>query len=83
MAQVILLIKVFVEDPEKFDDVKKKVELLAPDRLEEEPIGFGVKVLKVTKVIPDEGGKQEEFEAQLSGIEGVRDIEIMMATRSL
>lgn len=83
MGEVILLIKVFVDDPEKFEDIKKRIELLKPDKMEDEPIGFGVKALKVTKVIPDEGGKQEEFEAQLRGVEGVRDIEVMMATRSL
>ncbi len=83
MGDVILLYKVFVEDPEKFDDVKKRVELLTPDRLEEELIGFGVKNMKLTKVVPDEGGKQEEFEAKLLGIDGVKDIELILATRSL
>jgi translation elongation factor EF-1beta len=59
------------------------VGLLTPDRLEEEPIGFGIKSLKVTKIIPDEGGAQEEFENQLRGIDGIRDIEVVMASRSM
>ncbi len=83
MGDVILLYKVFVEDPEKFGDVKKKLELLTPDKMEEEEIGFGVKNIKLTKVVPDEGGKQEEFEAKLMGVEGVKDIELVLATRSL
>ncbi len=83
MGDVIILYKVFVEDPEKFEDVKKRIELLTPDKMEDEEIGFGIKSIKLTKVVPDEGGKQEEFEAKLLGIEGVRDIELILATRSL
>lgn len=83
MGDVIILYKVFVEDPEKFEDVKKRIELLTPDKMEDEEIGFGIKSIKLTKVVPDEGGAQEEFEAKLLGIEGVRDIELILATRSL
>ena len=40
MGDVIILYKVFVEDPEKFEDVKKRIELLTPDKMEDEEIGF-------------------------------------------
>ncbi len=83
MGDVILVYKVLPSDPAKFDSVRAALEKLAPKRLEEEPIGFGLKALKFTTMVPDESGKQEELEGKITGISGVGDLELLHFSRSM
>lgn len=83
MGKVICVYRIMPGAPEKFDDVKKSLEELKPERLEEEPIAFGLKALKFTKVIPDESGTQDELENKLEAIDGVENIETLTVSRSL
>jgi elongation factor 1-beta len=83
MGDVILVYKVLPEDPARFGDVKAGLEKLGPKRIEEEPIGFGVTALKFTAMVPDEGGKQEELEEQINGIDGVGEVELVHFSRSM
>lgn len=43
--------------------------------IKEEPIGFGLKAMKILILVPDEGGLIEEIEQQLSKLKGVRTAE--------
>lgn len=83
MGKVICVYRIMPSAPEKFDNVKKSLEELKPERLEEEPIAFGLKALKFTKVIPDESGTQDELENKLESIDGVENIETLTVSRSL
>ena len=84
MGDVILVIRVLPDSVENIEKVKAGLEALEPNRLEEEPIAFGMKAFKFTKIIPDEGGNvQEELENKISSIEGVSEQEVLMASRSL
>lgn len=82
MGDVILVFRIMPK-PDLFDRVKAEIEALKPDRLEEEPIAFGLKALKLTKVVPDESGGVEAFEKQLESIDGIDSVENVMTTRSL
>ena len=83
MGEVILVLKVMPKSPDVLESLKEELQKLEPNRLEEEPIGFGVSALKFTKVVPDEGGAQEKLEESIRAIEGVGDVEVVMASRAL
>ena len=83
MGEVILVYRVLPTGPDHFDSVKAGLEKLGPKRLEEEPIGFGLKALKMTVIVPDEGGSQEELEQKISAIKGVGDMTLEHFSRSM
>ncbi len=83
VGQVICIYRVLPENPEDFEAVKKAVEAMKPQRLEEEPIAFGLKALLVTVLIPEIEGKVDEFEQKLSSVKGVKSIECIKVSRSL
>jgi len=83
MGDVIIVYKILPASPEKFGHVKAGLENLNPKRLEEEPIGFGLSALKFTTIIPDAGGKQDELEEKIRSIDGVGEIEVLRASRSM
>lgn len=83
MGEVICVYRILPSSPEKFDSMKKALEELNPERIEEEPIAFGLKAIKLTKVIPDGPGEQDELEKKIESIDGVDNIETIMVSRSL
>lgn len=83
MGEVICVFRIMPKSPERFEEIKKALEELKPERLEEEPIAFGLKALKFTKVIPDESGTQDELENKLESIDGIQSVETLTVSRSL
>jgi elongation factor 1-beta len=83
MGDVICVFRIMPESPEVFDQVKKSLEKLKPQRIEEEPIAFGLRALKFTKIIPDRAGTQDELENKLESIKGVNNVETLMVSRSM
>jgi len=83
MGDVICVFRIMPESQEKFDEMKKSLEELKPQKLEEEPIAFGLKALRFTKVIPDEGGYLDDLENKLRSIKSVKNIETLTVSRSL
>ncbi|RLI98367.1 MAG: elongation factor 1-beta, partial [Candidatus Aenigmatarchaeota archaeon] len=53
MGDVIAVFRILPGSPDGFDNVKSAVEALGPTRLEEEPLAFGLKAIKVTFIVPD------------------------------
>jgi elongation factor 1-beta len=82
MGSVIVVFRI-IPKPEQFDKVKAVLEGMKPERLEEEPIAFGLKALKFTKLVPDSAGSVEKLEKKLESVEGVSSIENVMTSRSL
>jgi elongation factor 1-beta len=83
MGDVIVVFRVIPESMDFFEDVKKGLEALKPQRLEEEPIAYGLKAWKFTKLIPDEEGKLPELEEKIANIEHVQSSETITVSRSL
>jgi len=83
MGQVIAVFRVLPDSPGSFGKVRKQVEELKPAKLEEEPIAFGLKAIKATFLIPDEGGVMDEMENKLNAIEGTQSVETLQVSRSL
>jgi len=53
------------------------------DRINREPIAFGLVALNVIKIIPDAGGVIDEIEGRLKKIEGVGEVEVTGVTKTL
>ena len=83
MGDVIIVLKIMPAEPGKLEQVKEGLQRLNPKRIEEEPIGFGLSAVKFTTIIPDAGGYQDELEESIRKIDGVGEIEVVQASRSL
>lgn len=83
MGDVIVVFKIIPSDMSLFQSVKKELIKLRPQRLEEEPIAFGLKAWKFTKIIPDEEGTLPALEEKLARIKGVQTVENTEISRSL
>jgi len=62
---------------------KKIKDSVAPDRIERNPIAFGIVAFNVMKLIPDEGKELDTIEKKLKEIEEVGEVEVTEVTRSL
>lgn len=76
MGQVAVTIKVFPEDPEKLEVVKKAVAgIVNVVKTEEEAIGFGLKAAIITFVMEDAGGL-DELEEKIAAIPEVSQVQV-------
>ena len=78
-----MVFRLMPEGVEDFQKIKEGVEKLNPQRIEEEPIAFGLKAVKATFIVPDEAGHLEKLEEELNSIEKVKEVETVMVSRSL
>ena len=83
MGDVILVLKILPTGPDKLEHVKSELQKLEPKRLEEEPIGFGLSAIRFTAMIPDAGGEQDKLEERIRSIDGVSELEVLQASRSM
>ena len=85
MGEVIVTFKVMPKAIEtNLDELENKIkEEIKPERMEREPIAFGLVALKVTKLVPEAGGELEKLENKLKSIEGVGEVEVVEVSRSL
>jgi translation elongation factor aEF-1 beta len=83
MGSVALILKVMPESPEVDlgtlkEEIRKRVKGL--NDMQEEPIGFGLKALKIAVVVNDSGGESDAVEKEINDIEGVERAEIVELT---
>jgi elongation factor 1-beta len=85
MAEVIVGLKVLPKTIEvDLDKLEKEIKrAISPERMEREPIAFGLVAILVTKIVPDEAGQVDELERKLKSIEEVGEVEITGISRSL
>jgi len=85
MADVILTLRVLPQSIEvNLDRLEEKIkEKLQPEKIEREPIAFGLTALKIVKFVKDEAGEVEKCEKSLKEIEGIGEVEVISLTRSL
>ncbi len=83
MGDVIVVLRVMPEGVDVIEDVKKGLDELEPQKIEEEPVAFGLKALKVTKIVPDEENFLEDLEEKIRSIKGVQSVEVLTVSRSL
>ncbi len=78
MGDVVVLFKVMPDDTETDlkvlkDDIEDAVDV---DGMEEEEVAFGLKAVKVSTIIEDAEGGPDAVQDTLSGLAGVRSVEI-------
>ena len=85
MAKVIVALKIMPKDVNvDLDTLENTIKSeINPEKIEREPIAFGLTALKVTKFVEDAGGQVELLENKLKNIEGIGNVEVVELTRSL
>lgn len=83
MATVLVLIRATPESPGKTESLREGLEKLGAKKIEEEPIGFGLKAFKAFFEIEDAGGEQDKLEEKVKSIPGIGNIEIISASRCI
>ncbi len=83
MGSVAIILRVMPESPEiDLEELKKALRQKLPtiQEIKEEPIGFGLKSLKILAVVDDAGGETDSIEKKLNEIAGVERAEIVEVT---
>jgi len=85
MAEVIVGLKVLPKDVNiNLDKLEEKIKAaINPEKIDREPIAFGLVAFHVVKFVPDSGGEMEKVEKKLKEIEEVGEIEVTGISRSL
>jgi elongation factor 1-beta len=83
MGSVALILRVMPESPDiDLEKLKTQIKATIPglQDIQEEPIGFGLKALKIAVVVSDAGGESDTVEADITAIRGVERAEIVELT---
>jgi len=83
MGSVAIIVRIMPESPDvNLEQLKKALKQTLPSiqEIREEPIGFGLKALKLVAVVNDSGGETDAVEKSLSGVPGVERVEIVEVT---
>jgi elongation factor 1-beta len=83
MGSVAVILRVMPESPDiNLEDLKKALKQKLPtiQEIKEEPIGFGLKALKLLAVVDDAGGETDAVERSLNEVPGVERAEIVEVT---
>ncbi|MGB8220152.1 MAG: elongation factor 1-beta [Methanoregula sp.] len=83
MGGVAVIVRVMPESPEvDLEELKSALKQKLPgiQDIQEEPIGFGLKALKLVAVVNDAGGETDAIEGKLNTIPGVERAEIVEVT---
>ena len=85
MGEVIVTFKIMptgVEvDLDKLENTIKAE--IKPERMQREPVAFGLVAINATKLVPESSGELENLENKIKAIDGVGGVEITEISRSL
>ena len=66
------------------DALEKRLQKrINPARMSRQPIAFGLEAILLVKQIPEKDGELEKVTNEILAVEGVREAEIISATRSM
>lgn len=75
-------LKIYVDDATQMSRVKKDLEKIAKvNKVWEEDVGFGIKVLKVNILMNDSQGGMDQVEAKVRELKNVSEVEVEAVTR--
>ena len=83
MGTVAVIVRVMPESPEvNLEQLKADLKKKLPgiQDIQEEPIGFGLKAIKLAAIVNDAGGETDAIETTLGEIRGVERAEIVEVT---
>ncbi len=74
--------KIYLDDPSQMERVKKDIDKIAKvNKVWEEDVGFGIKVLKVNLLLNDSEGGMDQLEGKIREIKNVSEVEVEAVTR--
>ncbi|MBU5688024.1 MAG: elongation factor 1-beta [Candidatus Aenigmarchaeota archaeon] len=83
-ATVIVTYKITPEGLEvDIEKLKKALQKFKPQKLEIEPIAFGLNAIKMVKVLPEIEGEADKLAAEIEKLPGVQTVDIIEMTRGL
>ena len=77
MGKVAIILRVMPEDPDNVDAIVEKINELKPNTVDIEDIGFGIRAVKVSFIVPDTGGASDKVEEDLKNIPGVSEVDTL------
>jgi elongation factor 1-beta len=83
MGNVALILRVMPESPEiDLEGLKSAIRKAIPgvSEIREEPIGFGLKALKLAVIVGDKAGESDQAEKTLAELPGVERAEVVELT---
>ena len=83
MGSVAVIVRVMPVSPEvDLEKLKRALKEKLPgiQDIQEEPIGFGLKAIKLAAIVNDAGGETDAIEGKLNSIPGVERAEIVEVT---
>ena len=91
MASVIVTLKIMPETPETdlavvTEEAKKHIEQFAGEgdvKVEEEPVAFGLKAIKIIFIMDESIGSTESLENDVAKVSGVQSVEITDVRRAI
>ena len=90
MANIIVTLKIMPESPEidlamTEEQAKEKIKVFGGDvgKVEEEPIAFGLKALKLIFIMDESIGSTESLEEEIKGLKGVQSVEVTDVRRAI
>jgi translation elongation factor aEF-1 beta len=83
MAQVIVGLKVLPKTVEvDLDKLEEKIKAaIDPEKIQREPIAFGLVAFLIVKYVQDAEGEMEKIESKLKAIEEVGEVEVTAISR--
>ena len=85
MGDVVAVLQLMPAEDTEFEKLKDAALAVAGkvDKVEEEPIAFGIKALKLTVVVPDGEGGTQSLEEKLAALPEVGDVQVVDLARLL
>jgi len=85
MANVLVGLKVMPTAVEvNLDELEQKIKsAINPEKIQRQPIAFGLVALVVSKIVLDDGGQTDAIEQKIKSIDGVGEVEIIGVSRML
>jgi len=75
-------VKIYIDDQSAMPAVKKGLEKIAKvNKLWEEDVGFGIKVLKANLLLDDSKGGMDQLEGKIRKLGNVSEVEVETVTR--
>jgi len=84
MAKVLVVFRILPKEEVDISELEEEiVNSIFPEKIEREPIAFGLIALKASKLVEDQEGEIQKIEEKLNTINSISQVEVVEITRTL